>query len=487
MLSNINTETPNLVSPFAGGFPASADVRTHFVSSGGRWLAFTADATTEGALDLYVVDLRAAIPTAVSVTTLIAGRRVAEVVISPDEQTLAWIANSATPISDWYFSVFDLNTRTRVTGLSTQVPSETESPTRLSFSADSTQLAVIRYCSPIGCARTHTVLVFPRAGGAAATMPAVTGLDRPTTVTFAGSRYVAVTSTTYDDRREEVFVFDRTAGTAVAVQATRSTDTLTAQRGSVTVSSDGTAFAFLGDLTFNGAPAAYYVDLRTPPTAGSARLAHDAFASAAQDITSLMWSPVDRQLAMRGDFFGDANEEIFLADLRTATRITRNLLSASQPAFADIDTLRWAPDGTGIAFVGDLSTDGIDELHYASLATGTRVRLNTPMAMGDEVRSFRFFSGTGLFATIRLSGQIAAHQLAVSAPESMTRVSPTVIAGATGVTGSLFSFPGDERCAVSGQTRTARNEAFLLDPITGTSRWLHPAVSDLVFSFSTLR
>lgn len=343
--------------PVGGGAATSSSVATRAsafaVSPDGTKIAYAADtAANAGQFDLHVANadgtgdvVRVAMP---------AGRKVTDIAISPDGQSIAYLADAeiATQVDVYVVALAGATAPVRV------------SPTRTNAALDALT---------IGWSRDSKTLA------------------------FAGD------FTT--DKKNELYVVDVTAGTPTPVAALAEADipappgasSVGVSGGLAPIWTSGNKVCVKGDLS-GATPAVFRLYCANANGTGFAEPTH--FPAAPAQLGSYGISPDGATLALSADSAAAAGAyEVFTMpadDSAAPTRVTSGTITAGATEFRGPDfstPLRFSPDGTKIAFMGDLLTDNRHELFVvAANGTATEKRVALVGANGDAARDIRSFA-----------------------------------------------------------------------------------------------
>ncbi len=506
-LVDVTTTPPTTVDPHAGTWLALGNLASTLAvqqSEDGRFVAYVGDGTTDNSDDLYVVDTMAAVPTAVNLTSFTGGVDVEHFVMSPDGTKIAYTAD-VTTLNDDELYIVDYSaglgaaTTTRahgplVAGGDVYPTSFTTANDDIAWSADSTKVYFR------GEVLTDTVIeafVFdltnPGAGAQRLHAAGVTNSDVDG-LYAAGDDLVIFFADLLVDNATDVWAVDTSGAgpyTAVRVSPLPATTTNEAFISTLitSASSDGTRFMFHGDFGVDGANELYGIDLTAPLTTGMAVNLHSNFSTSSQDVTAAAWAPAGNRLIYRADPAVDSAEELFYVDWTGAfgtapARVNTALTSPTQ----DIDNYRWAPDGSGVAFGGDLDTADDEELYYtplpAGMPPGAMVKISPALTAGADIDDDALWitpTRLVLEADIPLDGQDALYVVDVTVPGVATLLHGPFSAAST-AQDMFITDAGttrDRRWVVArgDLLESSTAEAYLLDPFApGTNVRLHASL-----------
>lgn len=511
VLVDILGPTPGApVSPFAA-WPATADIPSTTqtsVSSTGRYLAFTADVTTDTSDDLYVVDLDSLTPTAVNLTSLAAGRDVESFLFSPDGLKIAYNADVTTLGEDELYIV-DLTTGV---GTATTVrahdvlvaggdvyPTGNTNPLTLddwAWSANSTKIYFRGDVITNGIAEGFMFDLTAPAAGAQRLHPALAAGGFSVDAVHAAGNDIVILAGDLDlVGAVDIYAVDTSGAPGAPVRLSPTAATTTQELASgfpakndIAVSPDGSRVVYRGDYDLGGSEEIWYVDLTAGvPAAGTGVKVNVSLTSSASDVTAFVWAPTGNRFIWRGDPLSPA-EELFLVDASGAVLGASTRLHAVATAIQDVDNFTWAPDGSGVVYDADHVTDGVDELFYVALPVGgapaTPVVVNPALVTGGNADGVVIWltPTTLVYAADQATNAVNEIWLAdVTAPGAATRLNaPIAAAGFTvGFFSNAMTTSGDGRILARGDWQTDNiTEAVLMDPAApGTTVALHPALT----------
>lgn len=362
------TSIVNLTGPLAG----QGDVTDVLWSPDRTRVAFSADKDSDGVSEVYLA----------SVT---GGAVKASPALAPGEQAfaLAWAPDS---------SRLALLVTTSVAGTLYTVPAgggapvavspSLATPLRVSWSPDSSGIAIIENTGSTGraylaspTALNATFLGFGRPGPPPAWSP--------------DSAHVAFPKSLGGDRSQLAILHVATATESLTPLPA------TGRRGPLNFawSPDSQFVAYTAEMTVADA-----VELFTTTPDGSSITTLGGVATAGREVTAFAWNPPSTRVAYIADQDADDVFELYSSLPAEVMGSVDNLkCSGTLPAGGDVQSFRWAPGlgATTLAFLADLTTDGVAELHVApGNVAGTPIRRSGTLVAGGNVQDF-FWSPIG--------------------------------------------------------------------------------------------
>jgi Tol biopolymer transport system component len=169
-------------------------------------------------------------------------------------------------------------------------------------------------------------------------------------------------------------------------------------------SPDGSKLAFVADIATDGNDALWVVDLSSGPQIGAdfaaATVSTTALGGGLADVGEFVWSPDSRKVAYGGDLAVDGNTELYFTDVSNPA-IPGPQVRISPPGTAALELVvlaefGWAfsPDSNFVAFRGDFSVDGRDEVYATYVGPGaifTPFSVNSPIPGISPTDEFNFF------------------------------------------------------------------------------------------------
>ncbi len=164
--------------------------------------------------------------------------------------------------------------------------------------------------------------------------------------------------------------------------------------GDYAFSPPGTRVLYLADEQHDGAQelwvATYAGGTFTTPVRAIAPLAPD------RSVTSAKWNPAGTKIAFRADLDVDERFELYVVDVSGALPATPVRVSTMQPE-GDLDAstsegfaYEWSPDGTKLAFIGDMTMEGVDQIYVALAAPPYTVAVAGPAASDATLDATNF-------------------------------------------------------------------------------------------------
>lgn len=178
------------------------------------------------------------------------------------------------------------------------------------------------------------------------------------------------------DDRIDIFVQDLCVDplpTPVRVNPPFSDGDVSASTSDVRVSPRGDAVAFIGDLRVDEQDDVYVVDLRDGAQGGEAVRILEA-ADSSREAIDLRWSPDGTKIAIRYDGTRSGADELWVADVSdlsapaSAVRVSQAGSSTLQDVY---DEYAFSPDGNWISWLGDNERSAQDEIWVADLSGAT--------------------------------------------------------------------------------------------------------------------
>ena len=354
---NVTNVIGRALVPVGGGAATTGTVATNStvfaLTPDGTKLVFASDKDVKDRFDLHVANADGTGD--VVRVTMPAARKVTDVAISPDGASIAYIADGETAgQSDVYV----------VTLAGASAP----------------------------------VLVSPN--GTRANVD----LDAQAIAWSRDSKYVAMSGDFTTDKKNELYVVDVTAGTPVAVAALADADipappgtgTAGVNTGLAPIWTSGGKVCAKADLS-GATPAVFRLYCANANGTGFATPMN--FPAAPAQVGTYGISPDGATIAFSADSAAAANAyEVFTMpadDTAAPTRVTSGTIAAPAgfrgPDFST--PLRFSPDGTKIAFMGDLLVDNRYELFVvAANGTATEKRVALVGTNGDDARDIRSFA-----------------------------------------------------------------------------------------------
>lgn len=252
-------------------------------------------------------------------------------------------------------------------------------------------------------------------------------------------RRIAFVGDFLNDTTSELFVTTIT-GTAAVAPAVPASGAMVAGGDVIDLwwSPDSTMIAYLADQNVDGMDELFLVDVTNPTTPGTPIQISGALATAANDVSAVFWSPAADGLIYAADPT-DGVTELFYVDLSNpaapgAPVRVHPVLAAGQSCDEDV---QWSPFGGAAVFRCDSATPGVFELWYVPItgtAPGTTQRASGTMAPGGDVTAGEFgFSPDGLGVAY----------LADQSTDGVQSLYLTVIFGGTIIPGlAVISEPG---------------------------------------------
>lgn len=214
-------------------------------------------------------------------------------------------------------------------------------------------------------------------------------------------RRIAFVGDFLNDTTSELFVTTIT-GTAAVAPAALASGAMAAGGDVIDLwwSPDSTLIAYLADQNTDGVDELFVVDVTNPAAPVAPIQISGALTTAANDVTAVAWSPDASGLVYAADPT-DGVTELFYVDLANpaapgAPARIHPTLAAGQSCDEEVV---WAPFGGAAIFRCDSATPGVFELWYVSIngAPGTPQRASGTMTAGGDVTSGAFgFSPDGL-------------------------------------------------------------------------------------------
>lgn len=152
------------------------------------------------------------------------------------------------------------------------------------------------------------------------------------------------------------------------------------------------------------------------------------------DFSSDQWeervqlSPDGRAVAFLGPFDSAGVDELYVTDLRGATPGATVRVNPPLVAGGDVRRFFWAPDGSRLAFIGDVETDNASELYVVSIVDGAPSGPVSKVAGGNVNYNGVFFAPDG-DALVHLAGELYYVDLSAAAPAPSTKISPPIPPG----------------------------------------------------------
>lgn len=152
------------------------------------------------------------------------------------------------------------------------------------------------------------------------------------------------------------------------------------------------------------------------------------------DFSSDQWeervqlSPDGRAVAFLGPFDSAGVDELYVTDLRGATPGATVRVNPPLVAGGDVRRFFWAPDGSRLAFIGDVETDNASELYVVSIVDGAPSGPVSKVAGGNVNYNGVFFAPDG-DALVYLAGELYYVDLSAAAPAPSTKISPPIPPG----------------------------------------------------------
>lgn len=210
-------------------------------------------------------------------------------------------------------------------------------------------------------------------------------------------RFVAFVATGYISQGvNELFVVDVSGpqpGTPVRVSNPGATSANHVSTAIYSFSPDGRLIAFQNATTTTNVDL-YLVDLTklgpfAPPVASVRQGTGD-------DVSRHFFSPDSQKLAYVGDLQANDVVELFVVDVSTGAAGGTTKVNATLPASGDVfsgaDEVYWTRDSTRLIYRGDVTTDGKDEAVMATLGSSgsvTRRTLNGTMGSTSDVKRLK--------------------------------------------------------------------------------------------------
>ncbi len=147
-------------------------------------------------------------------------------------------------------------------------------------------------------------------------------------------------------------------GSAIVVLPAGTNTSADVVQGSYVWAPDGSRIAYLADVNTAG-----LFEVLTSTPNGSDIKQLNATLTAGQEITDHAWDPGSSRIAYRANQGTNAEYDLYVAAADTANSGT-GVADTSGSTTADVQagTVSWAPDGSRLAFIADLVSDGINEL-----------------------------------------------------------------------------------------------------------------------------
>ncbi|MEQ8565392.1 MAG: putative Ig domain-containing protein [Deltaproteobacteria bacterium] len=450
-------------APVSGGNVDYATFSVAF-SPNGNALAFIGDLTVDAQDDVYVVDLRSGTPSEPIVVSGGLGFSGAQSAVdlrwSPDGTKLAFRADVTTSLAEELFVVDVTNPAApgqavRVSSAYVSSATEVYLPD-YHFSPDGTKIAFIADEVSSDDMLFFVDLSALPAGGAPGPLTPV--FSNPASLTDINGNFqwtpdsrALIFNADFNIASEnELFWVDTTGGvlgTPIVVSGPMvalggvQISTTTDHWQYWSVSPDGTKLFYIADQEVDFAYALYIVDISGSVPGAWQRATIE---TPVRDLvlTSAKWSPDSQRIAMRGDLDVNLAEELYIVDVsgslpqpRYKLSATNGLSTLEMGADAKLD-YEFSPDGSRIAYIGDLSLDGAEELYLVDLEEGppyASIRVNTPaLTTSNDVTSFQWSPDGNRIAYVGTLDLSSTYELYVvnvsgSAPGPQRKVHPNAV------------------------------------------------------------
>lgn len=412
--------------------PSGSGVQRGIVSTipspAGNAVAFIADIERSSFNDVYVVDLRDS-PTTGSVRRVLQSSSTFlepfQVRWSPDGSKLGIIYDATQSSADelWVADVSDLANPQQAVRVSQQSttssrelygwPSSFSGPFQFAFSPDGTKVV---YNGDFGTAGRQEAWVVDLTGMNPSAPEKIhadftsTSMDvNPGFLWTPDSRGVVFNADLNTVSRDELFFTD-VSGTAPYTAV--SISGMIQSSGDVSwygypdenlthnFSPDGTQLFFMGDLTNDGEDDLYILDYANG--AFNNRKNVTALTTSGAEVRFAKWSPDGSRILAEGDLRTNSQFEHYVLPIAgqsfpvtvAAIRAGNGSLGALATTTLARENFKWSPDGTKVAFIGDYSRSGSNEIFYADVsgnAPYTSFKLNEDTRnSAEDVIDFQF-------------------------------------------------------------------------------------------------
>lgn len=206
----------------------------------------------------------------------------------------------------------------------------------------------------------------------------------------AQSRWIALTGDLVTDGSDEVFVVgvDGAAPGAmsrVSPSGPGGIDGISAVEAEL--SPDGRALAFEGAYGTAGVDELYVTDLRGAAPGATVRV--NAPPVSGGEVTGFWWAPDGSRLAFRGDLETDNVFELYvvsIADGAPSGPVSKVNGPLVEGGDVSVTAVAFAPDGDALVYAADQDVDAQTDLYYVDLASGAApVRINPALFPGAQI------------------------------------------------------------------------------------------------------
>ncbi len=158
-------------------------------------------------------------------------------------------------------------------------------------------------------------------------------------------------------------------------------------------SPNGNNLAYLADAATDTVDELYAVS-----SVGVGRVKISGSLTTGGDVLDYQWSPDSSRVAFRADLSLNRVNELYTVvpnplSTPVPVKVSGNTgLISSPPSDRGVIDYQWAPDGSKLAFRGDIGTAGVHELYVAQPTGGIPVNVSSPPITGSDVKTFSWAS-----------------------------------------------------------------------------------------------